>query len=449
MLYRGLQLFTNIYYRVYYKFEFEGLDKVPKNQPVILAPNHTNGFVDPVIVAMIFSKRVRFFARGDVFKGRLAKWALESMNISPMYRIQEGYAELKKNNKTFEECRQLLTDNKTIVLFPEGICIQERRLRPLKKGLARIAFQTAESFDFSKDILVVPIGLNYTDAKRFGSKAYIDFGPAVSVKEYEAQYKQDKVKAINEFTKMFEEKMKEHLVIIKNSENDDLVSGIEEIYLQQWIKDKKQNIKKLAQHYRASKEIAQMVNELDSFDPSAIAILKENISGYTQKLKENNLRDHLLRPENINKINFLNFLLDFLIIYLGMPIYALGMAFNYPPFFLAKEFTVKKIKKNEFIASVYLNMAMMLGVLYYGIQLLIVALVFRNWLLLSLYAAIIPLLGFYALKYNSVKKKILGRWRLLRMVRKEKKTVTELISARTEVIRLIELAKGQYRTSRN
>jgi 1-acyl-sn-glycerol-3-phosphate acyltransferase len=177
------------------------MENIPVGKPVILAPNHVNAFMDPVLIGMSVRQEVRFFARGDVFKGPVAKWALNQLNISPMYRIQEGYSEVKKNDKTFEECRQLLTDDKIILMFPEGICIQERRLRPLKKGLARIAFQTAASFDFSKDILIVPIGINYSDAKNFRSKAVLDFGKPVSILEYKASYQTDNVRAINEFTK--------------------------------------------------------------------------------------------------------------------------------------------------------------------------------------------------------------------------------------------------------
>ena len=280
--------------RVYYKFSYRGVEKVPYGKPIVLAPNHTNAFVDPVVVGILLRQKLRFFARGDVFKGRLAKWALDSMSASPMYRLQEGYAEIKKNDKTFEECRSLLSDDKTILLFPEAICIQERRLRPLKKGLARIVFQTEESFDFKKDILVIPVGINYSDAKRFRSKLFIDFGDPVSIKEYEERYKQDKVRTINEFTKTFEQKLSEQMLIIKDPKNDDLVAGIEEIYLQQWLKDRSEDIKNLESQYSASREIADMVNILDEKNPEVTTLLKEKITNYIEKLRSNRLRDHLL-----------------------------------------------------------------------------------------------------------------------------------------------------------
>jgi glycerol-3-phosphate O-acyltransferase / dihydroxyacetone phosphate acyltransferase len=444
LLYWIVKPLANVFMRVYYKFDYKGLEKVPFGKPVVLAPNHVNAFIDPVIIAMNPPQKVRFFARGDVFKGKMAAAMLDSLNISPMYRIQEGYAELKKNDKTFEECRKLLSANKTILMFPEGICVQERRLRPLKKGMARIVFQTAESMNFERDVLVVPVGLNYSDAKRFRSKIFIDFGDAVSVKEYEARYKEDRVKAINEFTRQFEEKMSRHLVIIENKENDELFAALEEIYLRDWIAET-DNGKDLERHYQASRDMATMVNYLDREKPEMIALLKEKTGKYIKKINKHQLRDHLLDPEKINKMHLGTFLLEYLIIYLGMPFYILGLVMNYPPYYIAKTISDTKIKNVEFYASVYGNIAMLLWLVYYGLQLLTVALVFRSWPLLLVYAVLVPLSGRYLLRFYPRMKKIFGRWRLLRLVRKERKVVEELVNERSEIIEILSVLKAEFK----
>ncbi|MES2286866.1 MAG: 1-acyl-sn-glycerol-3-phosphate acyltransferase [Bacteroidota bacterium] len=444
MLYQILKPLTNIFYRVYYTIEIKGLEKNPSGKPVILAPNHINGFVDPVSIGMTAPQKVRFFARGDVFKGPLAKWVLNKMNISPMYRLQEGYSELKKNDKTFEECRTLLSDNKTILLFPEAICIQEKRLQPLKKGLARIIFQTEELFDFKKDVLVVPIGLNYSDAKKFRSKLFINFGEPVSIKKYEELYRHDKVKAINEFTKMLELEMTKLIIVIKNKDNDELVEGITELYLHYWMKDEQHDPQNIEKQFSVRKDIAEMVNYFDSENLTLLESLKKTIIPYRKNLQNLDLRDHLLRPEIINKMNVGNFLLDFLIIWFGMPIYLLGLAMNFPPYYISKDFADKKVKNVEFYASIYLNMSMLLWLLYYGIQLLVVAIVFHSWAFLGIYALLVPLTGLYVLQFYPTMKKIFGRWRLMRLVRKERKTIEDLINERTPIISEIEFAKKEY-----
>jgi glycerol-3-phosphate O-acyltransferase/dihydroxyacetone phosphate acyltransferase len=439
-LYYIVKPLVNIFLRIYYKFDIKGLENIPVGKPVILAPNHVNAFMDPVLIGMSVRQEIRFFARGDVFKGAVAKWALDQLNISPMYRMQEGYSEVKKNDKTFEECRQLLTDDKIILMFPEGLCIQERRLRPLKKGLARIVFQTATSFDFSKDILIVPIGINYSDAKNFRSKVVLDFGKPISTLAYKESYKADNVKAINEFTKILEEKMTPQLVIIKNPANEDLVAAIEEMYLQQWLRRKGVDDKDLVQQYEGSKEIAEMINRLDGSHPEIVSSLRTKTTGYIQQLKSCELRDHLLDASVIEKMNFGTFLLESFTLYLGAPIYAIALLLNFPPYYLAKRYSDQTIKNVEFYASVYANLAMILWLVYFGIQLLIVGLVFHSWKLLGAYALLISLLGYFTVYFYPVKKKILGRWRLLRLVRKTPDLVSRLARERAVIFEEIELA---------
>lgn len=444
ILYTFLRPFVYVSLNVYYRLDVKGLEKVPNNQPFVLAPNHSNGFVDPVVLPVYLRPKVRFFARGDVFKGKVAKWILNQMNASPMYRMQEGFAEIKKNDKSFEECRRLLTSNKPLLIFPEGLCVQQRRVQPLKKGLSRIVFQTLESIDYSKDIFVVPVGLNYQDAPRFRSKVFIDVGEPISIKAYEEKYKQDKVRTVNEFTKQLEEKLKENAYHIVNPENDDLVANMEELYTHQLLKDKGLKSAHLKNHSFASTEIIEMVNVLDEKKPALISQLKAKLDAYVKLLKANKLRDHLLREESINKMNFGTFLLEYLIIYLGMPIYFIGLVLNFPPYYIAREFANKKVRKNEFYASFRANLSLIFWTIYFFAMLLTVALVFRNWVVLGAFALTVILTGIFVIKYYSIMKKIFGRWRLLRMVRKDKKTVERLMNERNEVMSALANAKEEY-----
>lgn len=444
ILYDLLRPFVYISISVYYRVDLKGKEKISYDKPFILAPNHSNGFVDPVILPAFLRPKVRFFARGDVFKGKVAKWILNQMNASPMYRMQEGYAEIKKNDKSFEECRRLLSAGKPILIFPEGLCVQQRRVQPLKKGLTRIVFQTLESMDYSKDIMVIPVGLNYLAPKKFRSKVFIHVGDPISIKDYEARYKQDKVRAINEFTKVLEENLRNVAFHINDSTNDMLVADMEEVYTFQLLKDKGLNPQKLANHPVASAEIIQMVNKLSDNEPVLTEHLKSKLHGYLKLLNKNKLRDHLLREESVNKMNLGTFFLEYLIIYLGMPIYGIGLLLNYLPYFIAMKFANKKVKKAEFYPSFRVNLSLIFWTIWFFIQLLVVALLFRNWSILGLFALTVALTGVYVIKFYPVMKKIFGRWKLLRMVRKEKTKVEEIVRERGEVMNMLAQAREAY-----
>ncbi len=448
MLYWVLNILQNIFLRVFYKFDYRGVENIPKNQAVVIATNHANAFIDPCIVGILVPNKIRFFARGDVFKGKFLRWALESMNISPMYRMMEGYGEIKKNDKTFEQCRQLLADNKSLLLYPEAICILERKLRPLKKGLSRIVFQAEEANDFKKNVWIVPAGVNYTAADKFRSKVFVDFGKPMSIIDYEERYKADKVRAINEFTKALEVEMAKYMVIVNDNDNEKLLEAIEELYTAEYLSRKNLHPKKLENQYEASKYFAEVINCIAEKNELLLKELKDIAVDYNRRVKGNELRDHLLRADNINKMNFGRFFADFFILWLGFPIYAFGFILNVPPFLLAKKYADKNVKNIEFYASVHSNLGMIIWLLYYPIQLLIVALVFKSWILLGIYSVLVPLLGFYSLYYFSVMKKIIGRLKLLKMVRKDREIIEGLIQQRAKAMELIHKAEFFYSESK-
>ncbi|MEW6468073.1 MAG: 1-acyl-sn-glycerol-3-phosphate acyltransferase [Bacteroidota bacterium] len=445
MPYYILKLIENIFYRVFYRIQIRNLHYLNSPKPTIISPNHSNAFIDPTILGMLPRKKVRFFARGDVFKGRFMRWLLEGLNISPMFRMQEGgFNEVRKNDKTFEECKRLLSEDKNIMLFPEAVCVQERRIRRLRKGLSRIAFMTEEAFDFKKDLLVVPVGLNYSDPSRMGSSVFIDIGKPFSLKEFGLRYKEDKVKAINEFTTFLQQRMEELVVVIENPAHDELVKAIEQVYLRQWMKEEKIKKNDLAGQTAISKKIAGMVNSCDKKDPALLAELKSRILPYTASLHRLRLRDHLLAKDAIHGMNMWTFFRDFLVIWFGMPLYCLGVFMNYPPYFLAKRVADKKVKQVEFYASVHANLAWILWFPWYGIQLLAVALIFRSWALLGAYALAVPLLLAFVISYYPGMKKIFGRWRLLRYVRKKRAEVEKLLYQREEIISMLDELKSGY-----
>jgi 1-acyl-sn-glycerol-3-phosphate acyltransferase len=434
VLYEIFKPLVKIFYRVYYKLDYTGIKNVPINKALILSPNHTNGFIDPVIIGALIKTKVRFFARGDVFKGKVVKWILNDLNMSPMFRLQEGYGEIKKNNKTFEECKELLSNDKALLIFPEAICIPEKRLQPLKKGLSRIVFQTEEAFDFKKDVWILPVGLNYTKPEKFRSELFMNFGKPLSLKDYEHLFKENKVKAINDFTKMLEKEMEKLIITITNKHNDELVEGIQEIYLHQWLKEKHKGLNTIEKKFEARKELVELINKLDEEHPETIQSLKEKVIPYLKKLNKHQLRDHLLYPETIEKSGLVLFLKEFFIIWFGMPVYVLALIINGIPFYIAKKFADKKIKKVEFYASIRANLAMLLWLPNFFIQLLILALLFHNWIVLAVYTLSVPLFGLFAIKYYSLHKKIRGRWRLLRMVKTERKIVEELADERGAIM---------------
>jgi 1-acyl-sn-glycerol-3-phosphate acyltransferase len=145
--------------------------------PLLIAANHPNSFLDAIILSSLFKQPIYSLARGDAFTNKLVTRILTSLNMLPVYRVSEGVENLEHNYTTFDACQKLLSDNKIILIFSEGRCINEWRLRPLKKGTARLALT---AWMHNVPLRVLPLGINYSSFRKFGKIIILNFGSFIT-----------------------------------------------------------------------------------------------------------------------------------------------------------------------------------------------------------------------------------------------------------------------------
>lgn len=143
--------------------------------PVLFAANHPNSFLDGIILTTLMQETLYALARGDAFKGKKDKW-LRSMHLLPVYRTSEGVENLAHNYTTFSACHQVFEQGGLVLIFSEGYCLNEWRLRPLRKGTARLAVSAWEK---GIDLTVIPVGFNYSSFKSFGKNVHVLFGEPI------------------------------------------------------------------------------------------------------------------------------------------------------------------------------------------------------------------------------------------------------------------------------
>ncbi len=176
-----------IFYR---KIQVNFKERIPDKGHLIFTPNHQNALMDALGPICNIDKQLVFVARADIFKKKRIANILYNLKILPIFRIRDGYSSLKGNELIFQKTIDVLKAQNGIVILPEGNHIWKRRLRPLKKGFARMAFQAEEKNDFSLDIKIVPIGLNYSDYAKFRSDLIINVGEPISLSNYYQTYKE-------------------------------------------------------------------------------------------------------------------------------------------------------------------------------------------------------------------------------------------------------------------
>ncbi len=95
----------------------------------------------------------------------------------PVYRISEGAENLEQNYETFEKCKDIFNKDGIVLIFSEGRCVNEWKLRPLKKGTARLAMS---SWQDEIDLKVIPLGINYQSFTSFGKNMQLNFGDTIT-----------------------------------------------------------------------------------------------------------------------------------------------------------------------------------------------------------------------------------------------------------------------------
>jgi 1-acyl-sn-glycerol-3-phosphate acyltransferase len=149
--------------------------------PLLIAANHPNSFLDAIIVGSLFKSPVYSLARGDAFAGKFITKVLRSFNMLPVYRVSEGAENLEHNYTTFDSCKKLFEQNKVVLIFSEGRCINEWHLRPLKKGTARLAL---DSWENDIPVRILPLGINYSSFRFFGKNVFLNFGNIISKNDF-------------------------------------------------------------------------------------------------------------------------------------------------------------------------------------------------------------------------------------------------------------------------
>lgn len=164
----------------YKKITVEGVENLPKHQPLILVANHQNALIDPLLVATHVPIRPHYLTRAAVFKNPIAAYLLNLIQMLPVYRVRDGFSTVTQNQQTFQKTHQILQQNGSVLIFAEGNHSLVRNIRPLSKGFTRMAYGALAQFP-ELTPAIVPIGIQYSAHKKSGSKAKISIGKPIPV----------------------------------------------------------------------------------------------------------------------------------------------------------------------------------------------------------------------------------------------------------------------------
>ncbi|MCK5694941.1 MAG: 1-acyl-sn-glycerol-3-phosphate acyltransferase, partial [Bacteroidales bacterium] len=204
MIYPYVKLF---FFKFYGRVEVRGLKNIPRNEAVIMAPNHQNALMDALILLFSAPQDIVFLARADIFNNRVLAFFLNSMKMLPVFRQRDGAAELGKNVDIFDISVDVLHNRHFLCVMPEGNHGTKRRLRTIVKGIFRIGFKAQEEYGNKPFVKILPVGFDVGHYIKQNQALLIQYGKPIELSEYWDEYKENKARGINAIKARLREEM--------------------------------------------------------------------------------------------------------------------------------------------------------------------------------------------------------------------------------------------------
>ncbi len=330
--------------RFYGEFTVTGRENIPETGPVIFAANHINALMDPLAVISVIPRKlpIIYMGRSDMFKGKKFTQFLRLIKLIPAFRMRDGIENLEKNKASFEQCDEVLEKNLALGIMPEGNQGSFKRIRPLVKGIFRIAYNAQLKYGNKPGVKIIPIGIDYNDIEKFGQKIIVNIGKPIEVADYIENYEENQVKGINILrSRLFKELA--NLTVHISSEKH--YSGFEtatELANSSVIRHLNLDDNPL-DRFHARQKTAQWLNKLEFTEPEKAERIDKLSNQYRENLQQLDFRNWVFDKKQGSVLNI--FLTTFFLI-LTSPVFIAGLLLNVLPFFAPD--LVRKIYKIHF-----------------------------------------------------------------------------------------------------
>ncbi|MGC9470124.1 MAG: 1-acyl-sn-glycerol-3-phosphate acyltransferase [Bacteroidales bacterium] len=435
----GVKLWHNLFY--YRKVTALNTHKIPENRPLIFAPNHENAAMDGLAVLCTTRGQPVFLARSDIFKKKLPALLLTFLKIMPIYRIRDGISSLQKNDRVFQKTVEILKRKRPLVILPEGNHAEFKRLRPLKKGITRIAFQAEEASGYNLGINIVPVGIDYRDIYKFNTDVLVNYGDPIDVSEYFDLYRENAQKGMLALREHLASAIRKLMVHIPTEKYYHGYMGLLDLYFHRMKTRMQLSGNTHANKFQSDRKLVEILNRFLEKDPETVAELSCKAEKFFALMKKLRLRNWLFEKD---RISFTGIFLHGLLLVIGFPVFLTGLLTNYIPWHIPVKVT-EQFEDKVFISTVKFVVSFLLFPLYYLLLFILFWIISGNLLIALGGFTLCAFTGWIGFKYFISWKKWLGKYRYRRFMRKKNKTFNEAKNLRNELIsRMDELVASVF-----
>jgi 1-acyl-sn-glycerol-3-phosphate acyltransferase len=415
----------------YRKTNYHFDEVIDYRQPLIIAANHQNALMDCLLTICAIKTQPVYLARADIFKNPIIARLLSIVKIAPIYRIRDGRSSLQNNDSSFELSTNVLLNRGTIALFPEGAHNRRQQLLPLKKGLARIAFQAQQKAKDSQKIFVLPLGISYSNYDKPQSRARLQFGKPIDVSMFMADYEKNPARAALNLNSMLTFEIKKRCIDIESQVHYDVLHKLLHTYC---LANQKGRYDPET-CFSVSKHISERFNKYERQLPQEFATLIDIAHGYYSALDKSGIEESSLFKPDIS--NFRR-ILEGLHLISGFPVFLSGFLLNLLPYGLPYLFTKYRLKDPQFISSILFAASGLITFPLFNLLYVFVSFRLFESLTISLLLPICSLIfGLYTFRYRHQWSALRNRYKMNETRRKMAAAYQDLLAKQHLVLQRI------------
>ncbi len=400
-----------------------------------MAPNHQLALMDAMSPLMTSRRDIIFLTRSDVFSNKFIAGILRVFKMLPVYRIRDGASELAKNEDIFNEAFRALSRSKCPVgIMPEGNHGRHRRLRPLVKGIFRIAFKGQEEYGTEPGVVIVPVGLDYSNYLNFRADLHVQYGEPIEVCEYYSAYLENPARAINTIRKRLAEEMRKCMIDIPSDKHYEMYMQLRKTYNRRMRARLGFRKKDLHHRFLADQHMISRIDTAENAEDKRVAELSGVCDEYRKGVGDMGLRDWVFARGSYSIIMLL---LGSLGMILLLPAFLYGTLTNYFNYWLGGKIS-GRIKDPQFKSTFKFVTGVFITPLYYLI-LFIPVMILSNpgWIKWALLGSLLPA-GIFAISYVTWFIKLRSLWRYQLMTLRKNERLERLKMLRKTILDMAE-----------
>ncbi|HEY7520354.1 MAG TPA: 1-acyl-sn-glycerol-3-phosphate acyltransferase [Methylomirabilota bacterium] len=312
----------------YRRIDVSHAERIPRQGPLVIAANHHNALVDPMLIITSVPRRIVPLAKAPLFRHPLIAPFLKLIGAVPVHRRVDG-ADPRQNAAMFAAAVDALRVGDTLLIFPEGVSQPRPTLMPLRTGAARIVLSAAAE---GVGVALVPVGLVFDDPGTFRTAtALLSVGPPVAVPDLVEQYASAPDSAVRSLTERLADAIRAQIVEAEDHHTLELLGTLERA----WRHERGEPARaEPALSLAWRREVMRAARALGERDPVRVAVFRRHLERYAERLRESGLSDGQLGQRYTVRMVTRYTLANAFNLSVMLPLAVLGMAAHAVPYAL-------------------------------------------------------------------------------------------------------------------